>query len=137
MTSPALPPNAAAKLADRLVHPQAMRHGSVSERFVKCSKSNCACRSDPEKRHGPYLSLTAAEKGKTKSRYLTPEQAEMAHRQIDAGRSFHQQVDAYWKLCQQWADQELDAVPAASGEEAKKGGSRRVSKQKSRKRSKP
>lgn len=113
-----------------------MRRGSVSERFVKCSKPNCGCHADPDKRHGPYLSLTALHNGKTKSRYLTPEQSVIARRQIDAGRDFNQQVDAYWKLCQQWADEELDAVPAPSGEAAKKGGSARASKVKSRRKSK-
>lgn len=126
--------NAASDLGDRVSHPQAMRHGSVSERFVKCSKSNCACHSDANKRHGPYLSLTSAKKGKTKSRYLSPQQADLARRQIDAGRQFNRQVDAYWKLCEQWADEELDAVPAGSGEAAKKGGSARASRRKSRKR---
>src|SRR5579872_351506 len=126
--------NVASDLVDRLSHPQAMRHGSVSERLVKCSKTNCACHSDPQKRHGPYLSLTSAKKGKTKSRYLSPPQADLARRQMDAGRQFNRQVDGYWKLCEQWADEELNAVPADSGEAAKKGGSARVSRRKSRKR---
>ena len=114
-----------------------MRHGSVSERFVKCSKSNCACQSDPQKRHGPYLSLTSAQNGKTKSRYLNPGQAEVARRQIESGRQFNRQVDAYWKLCEKWADEELDAGPAASGEAAKKGGSAQASRRRSRRKSKP
>ena len=137
MPSHTVPPNAAAELVDHLTHPHAMRRGSVAERFMKCSKPNCACHSDAEKRHGPYLSLTATQKGKTQSRYLTPQQSEIARRQIDAGRKFNRQVDAYWKLCQQWADEELDAGSATSGEAAKKGGSVRASEQRSRKKLKP
>jgi hypothetical protein len=53
------PPSAAAAaaLADRLAHPEPLRRGSLSERFVKCSKPGCPCASDPDARHGPYLSI--------------------------------------------------------------------------------
>ncbi len=129
-------PSAARDLAARLAQPKPMRRGSVSERFVKCSKTGCPCASDPKARHGPYLSLTRAVKGRTQSRLLTPRQAEIARRQVQAGHEFRQQVDAYWKLCEQWADEELDETPAACAEAAKKGGSRRASKPRSPKKSK-
>lgn len=129
-------PSAARDLAARLALPKPMRRGSVSERFVKCSKTGCSCASDPKARHGPYLSLTRAVNGRTQSRLLTPRQAEIARRQVQAGHEFRQQVDAYWKLCEQWADEELDETPAASAEAAKKGGSRRASKPRSPKKSK-
>lgn len=93
---------AAAALADRLAHPEPLRRGSLSERFVKCSKPGCPCAADPAARHGPYLSLTRAVQGKTQSRLLSPPQAERARRQIAAGHQFRQQVDAYWKICEQW-----------------------------------
>ena len=115
-------------LAARLAQLKPMRRGSVSERFVKCSKPGCPCASDPKARHGPYLSLTRAVKGRTHSRLLTPRQADIARRQLQAGHEFRQQVDAYWKLCEQWADEELDQTPVASAEAAQKGGSRRASK---------
>src|SRR6266699_7348561 len=41
-------------LAAQLVQPKAMRRGSFSQRYVKCSKSGCPCASDPKARHGPY-----------------------------------------------------------------------------------
>jgi len=132
------PPSTAAALADRMAHPQPLRRGSVSERFVKCSKPGCPCATDPNARHGPYFSLTRAVHGKTQSRLLSPLQAERARRQIAAGHELRQQVDAYWKICEKWADQELDDLAAApaTAEAVKKGGSKRASKRLSSKRSK-
>jgi hypothetical protein len=112
-----------------------MRRGSLSERTIKCSKPGCACAQDPKARHGPYLSLTQAVKGKTRSRFLPPEQAHLAQEQIDAGRKFRSQVDAYWEACEEWADGQLADV-ATSPEEVKKGGSQRTSRAKSSKKSK-
>ncbi len=54
-----------------------MRRGSLSERTIKCSKPGCACAQDPKARHGPYYSLTHAIDGKTRSRFLTAEEAGM------------------------------------------------------------
>lgn len=39
--------------------------GTVLKRMTKCGKPYCACRSDPDKRHGPYFELTYKVKGKT------------------------------------------------------------------------
>jgi hypothetical protein len=55
-----------------------MRRGSLSERTIKCSKPGCACAKDPKARHGPYHSLTLAVEGKTRSRFLTAEEALIA-----------------------------------------------------------
>jgi hypothetical protein len=105
-----------------------MRRGSVSERSIKCGKPGCACSKDPEARHGPYYSLTQAVEGKTHSRFLTPEQAAVAQEQIATGRDFRQQVDSYWKACEEWADAQLELPPAASSGEVQKKGSKPRSK---------
>jgi len=112
-----------------------MRRGSVSQRSIKCGKAVCACHKDPKARHGPYHSLTQAVEGKTRSRFLTAEQARLAQQQIDAGREFRAQVGDYWEACEEWADGQLAEVAASSGE-AKKGGSKRTSKTKSSRKSK-
>jgi hypothetical protein len=114
------------RLAADLAIAKPMRHGSLSERTIKCSKPGCACALDPKARHGPYFSLTRAVAGKTHSRFLSPEQAELARRQISDGREFREHVEAYWEACEQWADRQLADVPASSGE-AQKGGSKRNS----------
>jgi len=118
------------QLAADLADTKPMRHGSLSERTIKCSKPGCACAQDPRARHGPYFSLTRAVGGKTRSRFLTAEQAALARRQIESGRAFRERVDAYWDACEEWADQQLADVPASSAE-AKKGGSKRNSRRRS------
>ena len=112
-----------------------MRRGSLSERTIKCSKPGCACAQDPKARHGPYYSLTQAVGGKTRSRFLTAEQADVARQQIEAGREFRSRVDAFWEASEQWADIEL-AELSTSSEEVKKNSSR-TSKPKSPRKSKP
>ena len=132
MTTPAPPaiPPRVRQLAAELVDARPMRRGSLSKRAIKCGKPGCACAHDPKARHGPYFSLTRAVKGKTRSRFLTPEQADAARQQIDAGHEFRNQVDDYWEACEEWADSQLvDRI--ASTEEAKKGGSKRTSKTRS------
>jgi len=105
---------------------QPMRRGSLSERWVKCSRPGCSCSEKPEARHGPYYSLTRMSAGKTRSRLLTGEQAEVVRRQIDAAHRFRRRLEAYWEACERWADAQLDAAaPARKGE---KGGSRRRSR---------
>jgi hypothetical protein len=115
-------------VAAELAEPRPMRRGSVSERSMKCGRKECRCQQDPQARHGPYYSLTRAEQGKTKSRYLTAEQALLARRQVESGQQFRKQVEQYWQACEQWADAQLDAPEVASQEAAKKGGSKQRSK---------
>src|SRR5713101_4972190 len=129
-------PSLVRQLATELADAKPMRRGSLSERTVKCSKPGCACAEDPKARHGPYYSLTRAVGGKTRSRFLTAEQAVVAKQQIEAGRSFRDRADAYWEACEQWADNQLAALSPASSKEAKKRGSKPPSKRKSFKKSK-
>ena len=123
------------QLAARIAEPTPMRRGSLSERYVKCSKPGCLCAERPQARHGPYSSLTRAVAGRTQSRFLSGEQAAIARRQVAAGRQFRQQVAAYWEACERWADTQLDAPEAASREAAQKGGSTRPSRRRSSRRS--
>lgn len=109
-----------------VAEPQPMRRGSLSERWVKCSRPGCACSERPDARHGPYFSLTRMVGGKTRSRLLTGEQAEVVRRQIDAAHRFRKRLEAYWQTCERWADAQLEAAaPAPRGE---KGGSKRRSR---------
>ena len=83
MKTPPDVPSSVRELAAVLSQPKAMRRGSVSERTMKCGKAGCPCQEDPKARHGPYYSLTRPRAGKTHSRYLSPEQAELARQQIE------------------------------------------------------
>lgn len=111
-----------------------MRRGSLSKRYVKCSKAGCACADDRTARHGPYFSLTRGVRGRTRSRLISPAQAEQVRSQVEAGQHFRRHVEAFGEACEQWADAQLEA-PAAS-EAAQKKGFRRRWKPKSSKRSK-
>ena len=134
-TPPDVPPHVR-QLAAELANAKPMRRGSLSERTIKCSKPGCACAKDPKARHGPYHSLTHAIGGKTRSRFLTAEQADLVRQQIDTGREFRGRVDALWDACETWADGQFEDL-AASSEDAKKRGSKRTSKTKSSRKSKP
>lgn len=124
------------ELVTQLSMPRPMRRGSVSERSMKCGRKECRCQEDPQARHGPYYSLTRAEGGRTRSRYLSEEQAALAREQVEAGQEFRKQIEAYWQACEQWADAELEDTGAASQEAAKKRASKGRSKRRSSPRSK-
>jgi len=120
-----LPPRVE-ELSAALSQPRPMRRGTVNERRMKCGQASCACQRDPKARHGPYYMLTQATGGKTRSRYIGAEQVAVLRRQIEAGREFRRQVEAYWDACEQWADAELLQQTQAT-QAAEKKGSRRAS----------
>ena len=121
-------------LATHLSAPTPMRRGSLSERYVKCSKPGCACAERPEARHGPYYSLTRTVAGRTQSRFVPAAQAARVREQIAAGQAFRRHVEAFWDACEHWADAQLAPIEAGP-EAAEKGGSRRRSPRKSSRRS--
>ena len=123
-------------LAAQVAAPTPMRRGSLSERYVKCSKPGCACAERPAARHGPYFSLTRTVGGRTQSRFVPAAQAARVRQQIAAGQQFRKHVEAYWQACEHWADAELDAPAAAAKEAAKKGAAKRPSPRRSSTRSK-
>ena len=49
--------------------------GTILKRMMKCGKVQCACASDPAKRHGPYFEITYKANGKTVNVKLSPEAA--------------------------------------------------------------
>ena len=115
-------------LAAQVAEPTPMRRGSLSERYVKCSKPGCACAERPTARHGPYFSLTRTVGGRTQSRFVPAAQAARVRQQIAAGQQFRRHVDAFWAACERWADAQLDAPAAAAPAAAKKGASKRPSR---------
>jgi hypothetical protein len=72
---------------------------------------------------------------KTRSRYLSADQAALARRQVEAAHEFRKQIEAYWEACERWADAELETPQAASDGAAKKGASKRRSKPRSARKS--
>ena len=135
MQSTSVPPSVRQQFA-ALGSPEPMRRGSLSERYMKCSKPGCACLEDPEARHGPYYSWTRGIGGQTQSRLVSPEQASEIRKQIDRGQQFREQIEIYWRTCEQWADEELGISTAASRGAAEKKGSKPRSRPRSARKSK-
>ncbi|MFP3940860.1 MAG: DUF6788 family protein [Thermoanaerobaculia bacterium] len=123
-TRPSNVPSEVIKLGEELSRPVPMRRGSLSTRWMKCSKPGCACADDPEARHGPYFSLTRRVGGRTRSRYVSGEQAELVEEQIAAGQAFRKRLESYWEVCERWADAKLESDAAAPNAE-KRGSGRR------------
>lgn len=59
--------------------------GSLAEIYTCCRNPNCRC-ADPASRHGPYWQLTWKEAGKTVSRRLSAQEAELYRQWIDNRR---------------------------------------------------
>jgi hypothetical protein len=95
---------------------------------MRCGQPTCACRHDPAARHGPYIEWSRVVGGKRRSRYLTPEQADIVRAQIDAGQGFRGAVEEVWRACERWADAELRAV---EDEGDGRGGSAKPSRRRS------
>lgn len=51
--------------------------GSVVSRYTSCGKPGCRCQADPPQRHGPYYQWSCAVAGKTVSRRLNRDQAQL------------------------------------------------------------
>ena len=52
-------------------------HGSISERWVTCGRTDCECAKDPGARHGPYVYWTTKEKGRSVARLLHPPESDI------------------------------------------------------------
>ena len=66
--------------------------GSVVVRQMRCGKTSCACQTDPEARHGPYIQWTRTINGKTVTRYLSQEQRERYQTWFDNARELKELV---------------------------------------------
>jgi hypothetical protein len=51
--------------------------GTLQRRRLTCGKPQCSCHRDAQARHGPYFYWTSKKDGKTVSRMLTHEEAEI------------------------------------------------------------
>jgi hypothetical protein len=65
------------KLAAQLAETGYLYDGTVGRQWLTCGKDNCACASDPARRHGPYAYWTTKLKGRTVSRRLSLDEAQL------------------------------------------------------------
>lgn len=132
---PTKPEQHALAVAQELAQARPMRRGSLSERYVRCNKPGCVCRERPDSRHGPYFSVTRVVSGRTRSFWVPADRVDVARRQVQAAREFRRRMDEYWRACEEWADAELSGIDAPAAEAGEKGGSGKLSRKRSRRRS--
>ena len=60
--------------------------------------------------------------GKTKSRWLSEDEAAVVQQQLDDGDRFRLDVEAYWQACETLADAALEHVAAETAEGGEIGG---------------
>jgi len=66
--------------------------GSIAKRWMECGNPTCRCHEDAEARHGPYYQWTWKTDGKTRSVYLSKEQATQCRRWIQNNRQLNKLV---------------------------------------------
>lgn len=65
------------KLRKRLSQVGFIKQGTVQRRFLSCGQPRCRCQTDSDARHGPYVYWTTKVRGKTVSRLLGPDAADL------------------------------------------------------------
>lgn len=78
------------ELAAKLAELGFMHEGTVLRQRLTCGKSACVCHTDPQRRHGPYFYWTAKVKGRTVSRLLSKEEADLYEEWIRNRRRFRE-----------------------------------------------
>ena len=64
--------------------------GSVVRQKLTCGKARCACHRDDSRRHGPYFYWTTKVKGRTVSKLLSAQEAQLYGRWIRNRRKLEQ-----------------------------------------------
>lgn len=72
--------------------------GSLVSRTSRCGSPTCACHTDPDRLHGPYLSWTRKIDGKTVTRNLSPDQVERYRPWFDNAKRLRHLVDELEEL---------------------------------------
>ena len=67
-------------------------HGCVSTLKSSCGKSNCACKANPPKLHGPYYQWSGLINGKITSRKISKEVAEECQRKINNYKKLQKKI---------------------------------------------
>jgi len=83
--------------------------GSITRRWMTCGQQACRCTTDTDARHGPYYMWTAKRSGKTKSVYLSKEQATVCADWIENNRRLGRLVAKLRQLSRRIA--KLEQIP--------------------------
>lgn len=80
------------KLAAELSSVGFIWHGSINRRRLTCGRAGCKCHESLDSRHGPYAYWTTKVRGKTVSRLLAPEEADLYESWIENRRKIEETV---------------------------------------------
>lgn len=75
-------------LARRLSEAGFVLPGRLLSRHMRCGKPNCRCHHEPPELHGPYLQWNRMENGKTLTRLLPTQLADLYQEWFDNARQF-------------------------------------------------
>ena len=88
------------QLAARLSRIGFLWRGSLSTRYLKCGNPRCACQKDPGARHGPYIYWSTKKGGKTISKKLPPEEANVLEQWVANRREAKDILDSMMDVSQ-------------------------------------
>ena len=112
-----------------------MRAGSLTERFRRCGTAGCHCAQPGDPGHGPVLSLTRQQDGKTVTRII-PAHAEAETRaRIAEHRRYRQLSKALVEVSTALCEARLAAGREQTAEAVKKGAPRQRSRPRSKRKS--
>ena len=87
--------------------------GSLSRRLLTCGKASCGCHKDEAKRHGPYPYWTSKLKGRTVSRLVPADEAELLETWIGNRQRLEQITREMMAVCKKIAPLVLSARAAS------------------------
>lgn len=111
-----------------------MRPGALVGRYRKCGKASCHCAGAESGGHGPSWSLTRVVGGKTITKIIPAPAVGETRTQIAEHRRFRELTRELVEVSEKICDAKLAAAPEAQA--VKKGGSKKPSTSRSRRRSK-
>lgn len=85
-------------LAGELAKIGLIASGSVTRRSTRCGTPGCRCHADPPRLHGPYAQWTAKVDGKTVTRRLSEQEAQIYEEWIANDRQFRAVVTEMRKI---------------------------------------
>ncbi len=72
--------------------------GSITKRWVTCGNPACGCKTDEDKRHGPYYWWTTKEKGRTKAVLIPKEFLDDAESYLKNARELKKKIQRLSQL---------------------------------------
>lgn len=89
--------------------------GTINMAMNRCGKPSCACKADPPRLHGPYITWTRKVEGKTVTRRLSREQLERYQPWVENRRRLRELTAELEALSLEVAERAEGWAPTESG----------------------